>query len=45
MVKFTGCKTLEIRLNSGGVRTLAGQRVSLNLGLPQLISLHGALDD
>ncbi len=30
--KFTGSKTLEVRLNSGGVRTLSGERIFLNLG-------------
>jgi pyruvate/2-oxoglutarate dehydrogenase complex dihydrolipoamide dehydrogenase (E3) component/pimeloyl-ACP methyl ester carboxylesterase len=30
--RFTGPKTLEVRLNDGGVRTVAGERVFLNLG-------------
>jgi pyruvate/2-oxoglutarate dehydrogenase complex dihydrolipoamide dehydrogenase (E3) component/pimeloyl-ACP methyl ester carboxylesterase len=30
--KFAGPKTLEVRLNDGGVRTVAGERVFLNLG-------------
>ena len=30
--KFTGPKTLEVRLNEGGTRTVTGQRIFLNLG-------------
>jgi pyruvate/2-oxoglutarate dehydrogenase complex dihydrolipoamide dehydrogenase (E3) component/pimeloyl-ACP methyl ester carboxylesterase len=30
--KFAGPKTLEVRLNDGGVRTIVGERVFLNLG-------------
>jgi pyruvate/2-oxoglutarate dehydrogenase complex dihydrolipoamide dehydrogenase (E3) component len=30
-VKFTGSKTLDVRLNDGGVRTLTGERIFLNL--------------
>jgi pyruvate/2-oxoglutarate dehydrogenase complex dihydrolipoamide dehydrogenase (E3) component len=30
--KFTGSKTLDVRLNHGGVRTLTGERIFLNLG-------------
>src|ERR1700686_1129784 len=30
--KFTGSKTLDVRLNDGGVRTLTGERIFLNLG-------------
>src|SRR6516165_7197172 len=30
--KFVGPKTLEVRLNEGGVRTVVGDRVFLNLG-------------
>src|ERR1700722_8092888 len=30
--KFTGSKTLEVRLNAGGARTLTGERIFLNLG-------------
>ena len=30
--KFTGSKTLDVRLNAGGARTLTGERVFLNLG-------------
>src|SRR6266404_5559870 len=30
--KFTASKTLEVRLNDGGTRTLAGERIFLNLG-------------
>src|SRR6202051_3687506 len=30
--KFTGSKTLDVRLNDGGVRTLTGARIFLNLG-------------
>jgi pyruvate/2-oxoglutarate dehydrogenase complex dihydrolipoamide dehydrogenase (E3) component len=30
--KFTDSKTLEVRLNDGGTRTLAGERIFLNLG-------------
>jgi pyruvate/2-oxoglutarate dehydrogenase complex dihydrolipoamide dehydrogenase (E3) component len=30
--KFTGSKTLEVRLNDGGTRTLTGERIFLNLG-------------
>jgi len=30
--KFTSSKTLEVRLNGGGARTLAGERIFLNLG-------------
>lgn len=30
--KFSGSKTLDVRLNDGGVRTLTGARIFLNLG-------------
>src|SRR5262249_50333777 len=30
--KFTGANTLEVRLNSGGVRMLTSERIYLNLG-------------
>lgn len=30
--KFTGAKTLEVRLNDGGTRTIVGERIFLNLG-------------
>ncbi len=30
--KFTGSRTLEVRLNGGGTRTLTGERIFLNLG-------------
>src|SRR6202030_675668 len=30
--KFTGSKTLDVRLNDGGTRTLIGERIFLNLG-------------
>src|SRR3984893_2064348 len=30
--KFTGSKTLDVRLNHGGSRTLTGERIFLNLG-------------
>src|SRR5579872_2755139 len=30
--KFTGAKTLDVRLNNGGARTLTGERIFLNLG-------------
>src|SRR6266404_7089543 len=30
--KFTGSKMLDVRLNDGGTRTLAGERIFLNLG-------------
>jgi pyruvate/2-oxoglutarate dehydrogenase complex dihydrolipoamide dehydrogenase (E3) component len=30
--KFTGSKTLEVRLNDGGTRTITGERIFLNLG-------------
>ena len=30
--RFVGPKTIEVRLNNGGVRTLQGERVFLNLG-------------
>jgi pyruvate/2-oxoglutarate dehydrogenase complex dihydrolipoamide dehydrogenase (E3) component len=30
--KFTGSKTLEVRLNDGGTRILTGERIFLNLG-------------
>src|SRR5713101_3504396 len=30
--KFTGVKTLDVRLNDGGSRTLTGERIFLNLG-------------
>jgi pyruvate/2-oxoglutarate dehydrogenase complex dihydrolipoamide dehydrogenase (E3) component len=30
--RFTGSNTLEVRLNEGGTRTLAGERIFLNLG-------------
>ena len=30
--KFTDSKTLDVRLNDGGTRTLAGERIFLNLG-------------
>jgi len=30
--KFTGAKTLEVRLNDGGTRTISGERIFLNLG-------------
>jgi pyruvate/2-oxoglutarate dehydrogenase complex dihydrolipoamide dehydrogenase (E3) component len=29
---FTGAKTVDVRLNAGGVRTIAGNRVFLNVG-------------
>src|ERR1700760_1533634 len=30
--RFTGSKTLDVRLNDGGTRTLTGERIFLNLG-------------
>src|SRR5215467_9614994 len=36
---FTGPKTIQVRLNNGGVRTLYGERVFLNLGT------HAAIPD
>jgi pyruvate/2-oxoglutarate dehydrogenase complex dihydrolipoamide dehydrogenase (E3) component len=30
--RFAGSKTLEVRLNDGGARTLTGERIFLNLG-------------
>jgi pyruvate/2-oxoglutarate dehydrogenase complex dihydrolipoamide dehydrogenase (E3) component len=30
--KFTGAKTVEVRLNDGGTRTITGERIFLNLG-------------
>ena len=30
--KFTGSRTLDVRLNAGGARTLTGERIFLNLG-------------
>jgi pyruvate/2-oxoglutarate dehydrogenase complex dihydrolipoamide dehydrogenase (E3) component len=30
--KFTGSRTLDVRLNDGGTRTLTGERIFLNLG-------------
>jgi pyruvate/2-oxoglutarate dehydrogenase complex dihydrolipoamide dehydrogenase (E3) component len=36
---FVGPKTIEVRLNNGGVRTLRGERVFLNLGT------HAAIPD
>jgi pyruvate/2-oxoglutarate dehydrogenase complex dihydrolipoamide dehydrogenase (E3) component len=30
--KFTGSRTLDVRLNDGGARTLTGERIFLNLG-------------
>ncbi len=30
--RFIGAKTFEVRLNDGGVRTIAGERIFLNLG-------------
>ena len=30
--KFTGPKTVEVRLNDGGTRHLTGERIFLNLG-------------
>jgi pyruvate/2-oxoglutarate dehydrogenase complex dihydrolipoamide dehydrogenase (E3) component len=30
--KFTGSRSIEVRLNDGGVRTLIGERIFLNLG-------------
>lgn len=37
--RFVGPKTIEVRLNNGGVRTLQGERVFLNLGT------HAAIPD
>jgi pyruvate/2-oxoglutarate dehydrogenase complex dihydrolipoamide dehydrogenase (E3) component len=37
--RFVGPKTIQVRLNNGGVRTLAGERVFLNLGT------HAAIPD
>jgi pyruvate/2-oxoglutarate dehydrogenase complex dihydrolipoamide dehydrogenase (E3) component len=36
---FVGPKTIQVRLNNGGVRTLHGERVFLNLGT------HAAIPD
>src|SRR6202790_1175411 len=35
--KFTGAKTLDVRLNNGGARTLTGERIFLTLGTPASI--------
>src|SRR4029077_15109774 len=44
--RFVGPKTVEVRLNDGGTRTLEGERVFLNLGthatLPQIPGLADA---
>jgi pyruvate/2-oxoglutarate dehydrogenase complex dihydrolipoamide dehydrogenase (E3) component len=37
--RFVAPKTIEVRLNNGGIRTLAGQRVFLNIGT------HAAIPD
>src|SRR5215471_9752208 len=37
--RFVGSKTIEVRLTNGGVRTLQGERVFLNLGT------HAAIPD
>jgi pyruvate/2-oxoglutarate dehydrogenase complex dihydrolipoamide dehydrogenase (E3) component len=37
--KFTGSKTLDVRLNDGGVRTLTVARIFLNLGTHASIPL------
>jgi pyruvate/2-oxoglutarate dehydrogenase complex dihydrolipoamide dehydrogenase (E3) component len=43
---FVGPKTIEVRLNNGGVRTLQGDRVFLNLGthsaIPEIPGLRAA---
>ncbi len=40
--KFTGPKTLDVRLNDGGTRTLTGERIFLNLGThPSIPSVPG----
>lgn len=43
---FVGAKTIEVRLSNGGVRTLHGDRVFLNLGthaaIPGIPGLHAA---
>jgi pyruvate/2-oxoglutarate dehydrogenase complex dihydrolipoamide dehydrogenase (E3) component len=43
---FVGPKTIEVRLKNGGVRTLRGDRVFLNLGthaaMPDIPGLHAA---
>ncbi|HKE27613.1 MAG TPA: mercuric reductase [Bryobacteraceae bacterium] len=44
--RFVGSKTIEVRLTNGGVRTLQGERVFLNLGthaaVPDIPGLRGA---
>jgi pyruvate/2-oxoglutarate dehydrogenase complex dihydrolipoamide dehydrogenase (E3) component len=44
--RFVGPKTIEVRLKNGGVRTLQGDRVFLNLGthaaIPDIPGLHAA---
>jgi pyruvate/2-oxoglutarate dehydrogenase complex dihydrolipoamide dehydrogenase (E3) component len=43
--KFTGAKTLDVRLNDGGTRTLTGERIFLNLGTHASIpSVHGLVE-
>src|SRR5216684_11729 len=40
--KFTGPRTLDVRLNDGGTRTLTGERIFLNLGThPSIPSVPG----
>jgi pyruvate/2-oxoglutarate dehydrogenase complex dihydrolipoamide dehydrogenase (E3) component len=42
--KFTGPKTVEVQLDDGGVRTIVGERVFLNLGthtsIPEISGLR-----
>jgi pyruvate/2-oxoglutarate dehydrogenase complex dihydrolipoamide dehydrogenase (E3) component/pimeloyl-ACP methyl ester carboxylesterase len=42
--RFAGTKTLEVQLNDGGARTIAGERIFLNLGthaaIPPIPGLH-----
>lgn len=43
--KFAGSKTLDVRLNDGGTRTLIGERIFLNLGTHASIpSVPGLLE-
>lgn len=42
--RFTGPKTLEVRLNDGGSRTIVGERVFLNLGCIDIFTFRIASD-
>src|ERR1700716_4099271 len=35
--RFTGSKTLDVRLNDGGARMFTGEKIFLNLGTPRVI--------